>query len=116
MKKRIAIAGGTLLALLVSMLAFAQPASAATGFYVSGGKLYESNGAQFIMRGTSHAHTWYPTQTSSFANMKALGANAVRVVLSGGRWTANTPADVANVISLCKASKLICVLENHDTT
>jgi mannan endo-1,4-beta-mannosidase len=37
-------------------------------------------------------------------------------VLSGGRWTANTAADVTNVINLCKANKLICVLENHDTT
>ena len=68
------------------------------------------------MRGASHAHTWYQTQTSSFANIKALGANTVRVVLSGGRWPANSSADVANVISLCKANRLVCVLENHDTT
>ena len=27
-----------------------------------------------------------------------------------------TPTDVANIISLCKANKLICMLENHDTT
>lgn len=49
--------------------------------------------------------------------MKALGANTVRVVLSSGdRWTRNTNSDVANVISLCKANRLICVLEVHDTT
>jgi mannan endo-1,4-beta-mannosidase len=40
----------------------------------------------------------------------------VRVVLSGGRWTTNTPADVANIVSICKANKVICVLEDHDTT
>ncbi len=52
------------------------------------------------MRGVNHAHTWYPQQTSSFANIKALGANTVRVVLaSGDRWTKNSAADVANVIS-----------------
>ena len=45
-----------------------------------------------------------------------MGANTVRVVLSGGRWTANTASDVANVIALCKQNKLICVLEDHDTT
>ncbi|WCN83097.1 cellulase family glycosylhydrolase [Micromonospora sp. LH3U1] len=117
MKTRLSAAGATLLALLVAVLAFGQPAHAAAGFSVAGGKLYDANGTEFIMRGVNHAHTWYPQQTSSFADVKALGANTVRVVLSSGdRWTRNTNADVANVISLCKANRLICVLEVHDTT
>ncbi|MEW2427703.1 cellulase family glycosylhydrolase [Micromonospora sp. NPDC047644] len=117
MKTRLSVAGATVLALLVSVLAFGQPAHAAAGFSVAGGKLYDANGAEFVMRGVNHAHTWYPQQTSSFADVKALGANTVRVVLSSGdRWTRNTNADVANVISLCKANRLICVLEVHDTT
>ncbi|MEV4655862.1 cellulase family glycosylhydrolase [Micromonospora sp. NPDC049301] len=117
MKTRLSAAGAALLALLVAVLAFGQPAQAAAGFTVAGGKLYDANGTEFIMRGVNHAHTWYPQQTSSFANVKALGANSVRVVLSSGdRWTRNTNADVANVISLCKANRLICVLEVHDTT
>ncbi|MEU4696770.1 cellulase family glycosylhydrolase [Nonomuraea dietziae] len=93
-----------------------QPAHAATGLHVSGTKILEAGGQEFVMRGTSHAHTWYPTRTSSFQGIKSLGANTVRVVLSGGRWTKNDTADMTNVIGLCKASKLICVLENHDTT
>ncbi|MEU5670515.1 cellulase family glycosylhydrolase [Micromonospora sp. NPDC047753] len=117
MKTRLSAAGATVLALLVTVLAFGQPAHAAAGFSVAGGKLYDANGAEFIMRGVNHAHTWYPQQTSSFADVKALGANTVRVVLSSGdRWTRNTNADVANVISLCKTNRLICVLEVHDTT
>ncbi|RAO09236.1 cellulase family glycosylhydrolase [Micromonospora noduli] len=117
MKTRLSAAGATVLALLVTVLAFGQPAHAAAGFSVAGGKLYDANGAEFIMRGVNHAHTWYPQQTSSFVDVKALGANTVRVVLSSGdRWTRNTNADVANVISLCKANRLICVLEVHDTT
>ncbi len=68
------------------------------------------------MRGVNHEHTWFTNQTSSFANIKAPGANTVRVVLSGGRWTANSATDVANVVSLCKQNRLICVLEDHDTT
>ncbi|MEV4119646.1 cellulase family glycosylhydrolase [Micromonospora sp. NPDC049645] len=117
MKTRLSAAGATLLTLLVTVLAFGQPAHAAAGFSVAGGKLYDANGTEFIMRGVNHAHTWYPQQTSSFADVKALGANTVRVVLSSGdRWTRNTNADVANVISLCKANRLICVLEVHDTT
>jgi mannan endo-1,4-beta-mannosidase len=104
-------------AAVVAVLVAVQPASAATGFTVSNGRLYDANGAEFVMRGVSHAHTWYPTQTSSFANVKALGANSVRVVLAtGDRWTKNDTADVANVVSLCKANRLICVLEAHDTT
>ena len=107
---------GALLA-LVGVLAFGQPARAATGFTVADGKLYDAGGNQFIMRGVNHAHTWYAQQTNSFADIKALGANTVRVVLSSGdRWTRNSNADVANVISLCKANRLICMLEVHDTT
>ncbi|WP_345561386.1 cellulase family glycosylhydrolase [Nonomuraea rosea] len=107
----------TALAVLAAFLVLpAVPASAATGLRVSGAKILESNGQEFVMRGTSHAHTWYATQTKAFADIKSLKANTVRVVLSGGRWTANTAADVANVVALCKQNKLICVLENHDTT
>jgi mannan endo-1,4-beta-mannosidase len=86
------------------------------GFSVRDGRLYDARGAEFVLRGINHPHAWYTQHTSSFAAMKAAGANSVRVVLSGGRWPANSAADVSNVISLCKQNKLICVLENHDTT
>ncbi|MGY6651569.1 cellulase family glycosylhydrolase [Amycolatopsis sp. TRM77291] len=94
------------------------PVSAApVGFHVSGGELYESNGAEFVMRGVNHAHTWYPQRTSAPADIKALGANTVRVVLaSGRRWAKNDTADVADVVSSCRQNRLICVLEVHDTT
>lgn len=38
------------------------------------------------------------------------------MLATGDRWTKNDTADVANVVSLCKANRLICVLEAHDTT
>ncbi|MGW0122084.1 cellulase family glycosylhydrolase [Streptomyces sp. NPDC003327] len=92
-------------------------ASAATGLHVVDGRLREANGNDFVMRGVNHAHTWYPGETRSLADIKALGANTVRVVLaSGHRWAANGPSDVAAVIADCKANRLICVLEVHDTT
>ena len=117
MRTRITLAAAAVLAVVVSVLVAVQPAQAATGFTVSNGRLYDANGTEFVMRGVSHAHTWYQTQTSSFANIKALGANSVRVVLAtGDRWAKNDTADVANVVSLCKANRLICVLEAHDTT
>ncbi|MER6785568.1 cellulase family glycosylhydrolase [Streptomyces sp. NPDC000658] len=98
-----------------------QPRSAGTlaaGLHISDGRLVERNGNDFVMRGVNHAHTWYPGRTQqSLADIKAMGANAVRVVLADGhRWSANSPSDVASVIAQCKANRLICVLEVHDTT
>jgi mannan endo-1,4-beta-mannosidase len=110
------------LAALIMAVAFvsamaAQPAQAAAGFTVSGGRILEADGTPFVMRGVNHAHTWYPDKLGSLADIKALGANTVRVVLaSGDRWTRNEASDVANVITQCKANRLICVLEVHDTT
>jgi len=88
---------GLLVAALVLALVFQLPAeSQASGFHINGRHLYDANGNRFIMRGISHAHTWYTNETSSFANIKAKGANAVRVVLSSGdRWTRNDASDVA---------------------
>lgn len=109
----------TLLGLLaLGGLAPAQAATAAaTGLHISDGRLVEGNGNDFVMRGVNHAHTWYPGETQSLADIKATGANTVRVVLSDGfRWSKNSPADVAAVIAQCKANRLICVLEVHDTT
>jgi mannan endo-1,4-beta-mannosidase len=117
MKTRIGIAVAALAAVVAAVVVAIQPAQAAVGIRVSGGQLVEGNGTPLKLRGINHAHTWYTSQTSSFANIKAAGANSVRVVLSGGRWQpANNAADVANVINLCKTNRLICVLENHDTT
>jgi mannan endo-1,4-beta-mannosidase len=115
--KKVILALAAAAAVVVSLVVAIQPAQAATGIRVSNGRLVEGNGNALVLRGINHAHTWYKTQTTSFANIKAAGANAVRVVLSGGRWQpADTAADVTNVINLCKANRLICVLENHDTT
>ncbi|HUR02978.1 MAG TPA: cellulase family glycosylhydrolase [Nonomuraea sp.] len=111
--------GAAFVAVAVSLCAVMftaiQPAHAAVGLHVSGTNIVEANGQKLIMRGVNHPHVWYTNQTSSFANIKALGANTVRVVLgSGKRWGPST--DVVNVISLCKQNRLICVLEVHDTT
>ncbi|MFB6720855.1 cellulase family glycosylhydrolase [Kribbella sp. NPDC056345] len=118
---------GALPVLLLSLLvvpsspALAEPEApapaAAPGFKISGRNLLDANGTPFVMRGTSHPHIWYQGETNSYAEIAGLGANTVRVVLgSGQRWGPSPAADVANVISLCKANRLVCVLEVHDTT
>ena len=96
----------------------AQPAQAAAGFTVSGSRILDANGNAFVMRGVNHAHTWYQDRTpQALADIKALGANTVRVVLgSGQRWGPDNAANVSAVITQCKANRLICVLEVHDTT
>ncbi|GAA3299123.1 cellulase family glycosylhydrolase [Dactylosporangium vinaceum] len=115
MKRRLTIFGAAVLVVAASFVVYAQEASAAVGLHTSGRNIVEANGQQFIMRGVNHPHVWYTGNTQAFADVKALGANTVRVVLgSGKRWGPSN--DVANVISLCKANKLICVLEVHDTT
>ena len=115
MKRKLVTFGAALLAAAASILVSVQPAEAAVGLRVSGTTIVEANGQPFIMRGVNHPHVWFTNRTSSFADIKAAGANTVRVVLgSGKRWGPST--DVANVISLCKQNRLICVLEVHDTT
>jgi mannan endo-1,4-beta-mannosidase len=95
-------------------------ARASSGFQVSGRFLLDANGNNFVMRGINVPHNWYTWETSSsLQNIKAKGANTVRIVLSNGQsglWPKDSAGDVANVINWCKANRLICVLEVHDTT
>ena len=109
--------------LLLACLLVLGPGSRAdavpAGFHVSGRYILDVNGVNFIMRGINHPHNWFPEQTIGFQQIKAKGANTVRVVLSSGQaedWTENSASDVANVIQLCKSNRLVCVLEVHDTT
>lgn len=102
-----------LLALVLTTTAL----SASAGFQVSGRNLLDGNGNVFVMRGINHAYTWYTGENGSFADIAATGANTVRVVLSNGtQWTRNNGDEVQNIIDLCKANSLICVLEVHDST
>ncbi|MFC0534127.1 cellulase family glycosylhydrolase [Phytohabitans kaempferiae] len=115
MRRQLAVFGVAVLAAAASVLMFVRPADAAVGLHISGTNIVEANGQRFVMRGVNHPHVWFTGQTRAFADIKALGANTVRVVLgSGKRWGPST--DVAQVIALCKQNRLICVLEVHDTT
>ncbi len=88
------------------------------GMYVSGGKLYDASGKEFIMRGINVAHAWYTDYTETSINAIAdLGANCVRVVLADGtQWTKTTYQEVENIIRWCENRGLICILEVHDHT
>ncbi|WP_344141365.1 cellulase family glycosylhydrolase, partial [Polymorphospora rubra] len=115
MRRRLTTLGAAIVALAASALMFVAPAHAAAGLHINGTTIVEANGQPFVMRGVNHPHVWFTGQTDSFADIKALGANTVRVVLgTGKRWGPSN--DVADVIALCKQNRLICVLEVHDTT
>jgi mannan endo-1,4-beta-mannosidase len=109
------IARTSLLALCTATLV---SPSVFAGWSTDGSQILDPNGNPFVFRGVNHAHTWFPDRLNqSLRDIAATGANAVRVVLSNGtQWTRNNGADVANVIAQCKANKLVCVLEIHDST
>ncbi|WP_399893042.1 cellulase family glycosylhydrolase [Streptomyces sp. BBFR51] len=113
------MAFAAVLGLLVSVFGPApdRADAAVTGIRVVNGRVYEANGNEFVMRGVNHAHAWYPDRSGSVADIAAKGANTVRVVLSSGdRWTRTSASEVSSLIGQCKAAKVICVLEVHDTT
>jgi mannan endo-1,4-beta-mannosidase len=108
------------LALLLSLLGAAyvsvEPAYGATGIKATGGHLVEANGERLVLRGVNHGYYFGKGPGSVFADIKASGANSVRVALSSGTgFPATTPAEVADVIGRCRANRLICVLDVHDT-
>ncbi|MBN2534031.1 MAG: cellulase family glycosylhydrolase [Spirochaetales bacterium] len=89
----------------------------AQGFSISGKRLIDANGNEFIIRGISHAHCWYTDKTSAIADIAYVGANTVRLVCSNGvRWTQTDSSQLSNIINLCKQNKLIAMPEVHDTT
>ena len=102
----------------LALVASAMIAPAFAGWSVSGSQILDPNGNPFVFRGVNHAHAWYPDRLNqSLRDIAATGANSVRVVLANGtQWSRNSGADVANVITQCKANKLVCVLEVHDST
>lgn len=103
---------------VLAFIASAMIAPAFAGWTVNGTQVLDPNGNKFVFRGVNHAHSWYTDRLNqSLKDIAATGANSVRVVLSNGtQWTRNNGADVTNVINQCKANKLVCVLEVHDST
>ncbi|MDG6102310.1 cellulase family glycosylhydrolase [Dactylosporangium aurantiacum] len=103
-------------ALLAPAPAHAETA-AHTGIHVRDGRLVEATGSDLVLRGVNHDVMWYPDRNGAFAGIKAAGANAVRIPLGiGHQWRHSGPNEVATVIGLCKANRLICILDAHDTT
>lgn len=104
--------------LLTVVFSDIEASAAASGFYVSGTKLYDANGKEFVMRGVNIAHAWYPSYTeTSIKAAASLGCNTVRIVLSdGGQYSKTSYSEVSDIIGWCKENKVVCILEVHDAT
>lgn len=94
------------------------PDQSGKGFKVSGSKLLDANGKEFVMRGVNMAWVWYTS--SGMSQLEAIaraGANAVRIVLAdGSKWGKVSASTVASLISKCEELKMVAILEVHDYT
>lgn len=87
------------------------------GIHIVKGRVVEADGNDFVARGINYGFLWNPEKIQTFADVKAAGANSIRVLFGiGVRWPANTVDDVRKVVALCKKTRLICVLSPHDTS
>lgn len=90
------------------------------GFKVSGSKLLDRCGEEFVMRGVNLAYTWF--KSSAYAQLEAIhkyGANAVRIVLTDGKdygSAADDASSVKKLIEKCKEYGMVAILEVHDET
>lgn len=92
--------------------------AASGGFKVSGTKLYDSNGNEFIMRGVNYPHAWYTSEyETAIPAIARKGFNCVRIVLANGqKWGKTSYNEVSALIDLCKKNNLVAILEVHDAT
>lgn len=88
------------------------------GFTVSGSKLLDANGNEFIFRGINHSHTWFKDELdTAFKAVAQTSSNTVRVVLSDGvQWTKDDVSSVKEIVDLCKELEMVAILEVHDAT
>jgi mannan endo-1,4-beta-mannosidase len=94
----------------------ARPANnTGTGFFVSGGKLYDANGVEFRMRGVNHTHWWGGTGEAAIVPMAKAGANAVRAVF-GPTGGADTPQLRESIVKQYIAQGVVPVVDYHNAT
>ena len=85
-------------------------------FHVSGTKLLDANGNEFVMRGCNYSYAWQKgNEGTVIPAAKRIGCNAIRLNISNGKkFTYCSESEIANLIKLCEDNKLVCVLCVHD--
>jgi mannan endo-1,4-beta-mannosidase len=85
-----------------------------TGFFVSGGRLFDRLGADFVMRGINHPVAWFQgTALAWMDEIATTGSNSVRIV-----WETNrgSPAIVRASIERAVELGMVPMIELHDIT
>jgi mannan endo-1,4-beta-mannosidase len=83
------------------------------GFTVSGTKLLDANGNEFIIRGVNNPHVWYQEKSlKSLSRIAELKANCVRIV-----WQLyGRPGQLDTILQRCIELEMIPMVELHDAT
>lgn len=97
----------------VSTLLFVPQGLNAQTFTVSGSKLLDANGNEFVIRGINNPHAWHYEQSLKWLQELAdMNVNCVRIV-----WqTKDKPSQLKKVVKKCVALKMIPMVELHDAT
>ena len=98
--------------ILAAFLFVSMPLNAQT-FTVSGTKLLDANGNEFVIRGINNPHIWHYEQSMKWLQQLAdMNVNCIRIV-----WeTKGKPAQLKKVVKKCVTLKMIPMVELHDAT
>jgi mannan endo-1,4-beta-mannosidase len=82
-------------------------------FTVSGTRLLDANGKEFVIRGVNNPHVWFPAKSNkALTTLAELKVNSVRVV-----WeTKGKPHKLKKTVEKCIALNIIPIIELHDAT
>ncbi len=89
-----------------------------SGFFVDGGRPYDANGNDFVIRGVNNAHVWFDTDGRYEADdalppIANYGFNTVRIVWEAGRAE---PSLLREIVARVVELEMIPMLELHDAT
>lgn len=98
----------------VALFSFGEDA----GFSVSGTKLLDARGNEFVMRGANFSWCWQRGKEKTvIPAAKRIGCNTLRIQLgTGKRFYKPSATQLENLIDLCEANKLIVMFNTHDAT
>ena len=104
-----------ILILLLPLLASAQYEGS---FKVSGTRLLDANGNNFVMRGANYSWCWQKGKENSvIPAAKRIGCNTLRIQLgTGRRFSRPSVRELKKLITLCEENHLIAVFNTHDAT
>lgn len=104
-----------ILILLLPLLASAQYEGS---FKVSGTRLLDANGNNFVMRGANYSWCWQKGEENSvIPAAKRIGCNTLRIQLgTGRRFSRPSVRELKKLITLCEENHLIAVFNTHDAT